>query len=127
MTSPTRFDPATQTVGLTTDLLARIGPMRPDPPDPVEGYTVGVATMPQPAPHGGEMHPDGDEVLYLVSGEATVIFEDPALDDLTVRAGDGLVIPKGVWHRIDFDAPITVVYVTPGPRFEHRPVAKGSD
>jgi hypothetical protein len=27
-------------------------------------------------PHRGEMHPDGDELLYLVSGSVEIVLED---------------------------------------------------
>ena len=39
------------------------------------------------------------EVLGIASGEVTVRFGGPAGDDVTVRAGDVVVIPAGVSHR----------------------------
>jgi hypothetical protein len=38
----------------------------------VDGLTLGVAVMSNDPPHRGEMHPDGDELLYLVSGSVDV-------------------------------------------------------
>ena len=122
MTEAKRFDPATLTVGLGRDLAASLVPARPDPPIPVDGFTFGVATMTENAPHGGEMHPDGDEVLYLISGRVKVTLEGPNPEEIIVQPGDGLIVPKGVWHRVDVLEPCQIMYLTPGPRFEWRPL-----
>ena len=122
MTDATRFSPATLTVGLGRDLSAALVEARPDPPTPVDGFTFGVATMTENAPHNGEMHPDGDEVLYLISGRVRVTFEAPEAEDIDMTPGDGLIVPKGVWHRVDVLEPCQIVYLTPGPRFEWRPL-----
>ena len=102
---PTRFDASTDTIGVGRDLLAALVPMQADPPIPVDGYTIGIADMSENSPHGGEMHPDGDEVLYLISGRVKVVFEAEAFDDVDMQPGDGLVVPKGVWHRVDILEP----------------------
>ena len=81
--------------------------------------------MTENAPHDGEMHPDGDEVLYLISGRVRVTLETAAaeaLDELEMQPGDGLIVPKGVWHRVDVLEPCQIMYVTPGPRSEFRPL-----
>jgi len=39
------------------------------------------------------MHADGDEVLYLVSGHAKVVFLDGKEKDIEMLPGDGLVVP----------------------------------
>lgn len=123
MTERFRFDPRTHTIGLSRDLLASLLPEQPDPPVPFEGATFGVARMKENSPHGGEMHPDGDEILYLVAGSARVVFLDEPFDDIDLKPGDGLVVPKGVWHRVDILEPCQIVYLTPGPNNEFRPLA----
>ena len=117
---PTIFDPATDTIGLDRKLAASKVPARPDPPVPVDGMTFGVATMAENSPHGGEMHPDGDEVLYLVSGKIRIVFLDSADEDVVVQPGGGLVVPKGTWHRVDILEPSQIVYLTPGPNNQFR-------
>lgn len=124
MNKPFRFDPATHTIGLDRELLAAAVPERPDPPIPVDGATFGVATMTKNSPHDGEMHPDGDEILYLISGRANVVFLDSSEEDVELQPGDGLVVPRGTWHRVDIIEPCRIVYVTPGPNNEYRPLAK---
>jgi len=122
MTGPKKFNPGTHTIGLGHDLLATKIPERPDPPVPVDGVTFGVAAMSENSPHGGEMHPDGDEVLYLIAGRARVVFLDTDDDDIEMQPGDGLVVPKGVWHRVDILEPCQIVYLTPGPNNQFRPI-----
>lgn len=115
-----RFDANTETVGLSRDLSATLIPARPDPPFPVDGVTIGIATMTESAPHGGEMHPDGDEVLYLISGRARVLLESDPVEEVTLEAGDGLIVPKGIWHKVEILEPCQIVYITPGPNNEFR-------
>ncbi len=92
-------------------------------PPSVEGVTVGAAVLPVEPFHGGELHPDGDEILYLVSGRASVLLEEASGDTLTPLApGEAFVVPRGVWHQVVVAEPSHVVYVTPGPRVDHRPL-----
>ena len=57
--------------GTSEVVSSRGGPVR------VDGYTVGVVPhMDHPPPHRGELHPDGDELLYLVSGRVEVVLDD---------------------------------------------------
>ena len=126
MADSTKFDPTLHTIGLSRSLRAEKVAARPDPPVPVDGVTFGVASMAENSPHGGEMHPDGDEILYLISGRARVVFLDGDAADVEMQAGDGLVVPQGVWHRVDILEPCQIVYVTPGPNNEFRP-ADASD
>jgi mannose-6-phosphate isomerase-like protein (cupin superfamily) len=123
VSKPWKFDPGTSTIGVDAQFAATPIQVRPDPPVPVDGATFGVATMTENSPHDGEMHPDGDEILYLVSGRVRVVFPVDKLDDIDVAPGDGLVIPKGLWHRVDILAPSRIVYLTPGPNNEYRPLA----
>lgn len=121
MTRPIHFDPSTHIVGLSSEFAATKMPERPGPPIPFSGVTFGVAEMLENAPHGGEMHPDGDEVLYLISGKIRVAFLDSHEADVEVGPGEGLVVPKGTWHRVDIMEPSQIVYLTPGPNNKFRP------
>ncbi len=118
---PRRFDSAQQVVGIGRDRSAEILPARPDPPVPVDGLTIGLASMATSAPHGGEMHPDGDEVLLLVSGSVRVHLETDPPTAIPMGAGDGMIVPRGTWHRVEVVEPCQIVYATPGPGFELRP------
>lgn len=122
MIRPTTFDPLTHIIGVSREFAASKMPERADPPVPFSGLTFGVATMSENSPHGGERHADGDEVLYLISGRVNVVFLDGDEADVDVRPGDGLVVPKGIWHRVDIIEPSQIVYLTPGPNNQFRPL-----
>jgi mannose-6-phosphate isomerase-like protein (cupin superfamily) len=122
VSKPCKFDPGANAIGVNEQFAATPVPVRPDPSVPVDGATFGVAMMTENSPHDGEMHPDGDEILYLISGRVRVVFPVDDLDDIDVAPGDGLVIPKGLWHRVDILAPSRIVYLTPGPNNEYRPL-----
>lgn len=117
------FDARTQTVALGRDLSATTMAAQPDPAIPVDGYTFGVATMTGNSPHDGEMHPDGDEVLYLIDGRVSVTLETDPVQVLEMGPGHGVLVPQGVWHRVDILEPSRIVYLTPGPGGEYRPLS----
>lgn len=119
------FDMAEHTVGLERDtgramFVART-PGRP--PNRIVGYTIQSSTLDDgPPPHGGEMHPDADEFLFLLSGRIRVRLELPGADrEVEVSAGQGIVVPQGTWHQIHVDEPGQLLNVTPGPGGEARP------
>jgi mannose-6-phosphate isomerase-like protein (cupin superfamily) len=72
-----------------------------------------------------EMHPQGDEVLFVVDGEITLILENPAGGDERVRmaAYDSFVIPAGAWHRALIHRPAKTLFITYGAGTRHKPVA----
>jgi len=120
MTNAIRFNPSIDTVGVSRELTASLVPAQPDPPIPVSGVTFGVAAMTENASHSGEMHPDGDEVLYLISGRVMVALETEPPQALEMVAGNGLIVPRGVWHTVNILEPSQIVYVTPGPNNQFR-------
>ena len=59
----TPFSLDTHTVGIGRDGAAILIEQVPGPPKRIDGLSVGRAPVHGPGPHGGERHPDGDEVL----------------------------------------------------------------
>jgi mannose-6-phosphate isomerase-like protein (cupin superfamily) len=120
-----RIDLAREVVGLGgADRLARLVEQEGGPPQRIDGYTVGSAELTGDAPHDGEVHPDGDELLYLISGAATVTLELADGDfPVALGAGDAVVVPKGVWHQITMRQPGRLIHITPGPNGDARPLA----
>ncbi len=121
-----QFNAKKQTVAIKRDLSVETMPARPDAAVPVDGHTFGVATMTENSPHDGEMHPDGDEVLYLIDGRVRVTLETEPIQELELRPGDGLLVPRGIWHRVDILEPSQIVYLTPGPGGQFRPLPDGA-
>jgi quercetin dioxygenase-like cupin family protein len=99
------------------------------PPIRIDGYSIGVIpNLEGPAPHRGEVHPDGDELLYLVSGAIEVALDDGdqetvgAETTVVLRGGDAFIVPRGVWHNVRVVEPAYFLHVTPGPNGAHRPL-----
>ena len=115
----TLIDPDTHILDIHRDLSVAARARKPGPPERIAGMSVGIVTVEGEGPHDGEMHPDGDEILYVISGELTVHAD--ALDaPLTVPAGRAVIVRKGEWHKLtapnsNEGAPCQIVHITPGP------------
>ena len=118
------FDPAQQVVGIArnTRQACFIAPTN-GPPHRIDGYSFGAPIITQDPPHAGEMHPDGDELLFVVSGRIRISLElDDERRELEMGPGQAIVVPRGVWHLIHQLEPGQLVHVTPGPGGAHRPL-----
>ncbi|WP_018013883.1 cupin domain-containing protein [Teredinibacter turnerae] len=69
-----------------------------------------------------EMHPNGDELVILLTGEVTFVLEQSAGDEYVTLAkqGDFVLVRKGVWHTAKTEVESTLLFVTPGEGTEHR-------
>ena len=69
-----------------------------------------------------EMHPAGDEILFMLEGKATFLLEfADGLREVALSAGRVLVIPKGVWHTAKVSEPARLLAITAGQGTQHRP------
>ncbi|MFT7653365.1 MAG: quercetin dioxygenase-like cupin family protein [Limisphaerales bacterium] len=93
----------------------------PGPPKRIDGMTMGVVTMEHSAPHGGEAHPDGDEVIYVISGRLRVTGDSSPHTPWDPEPGQACVIAAGEWHTVDVLEKTQFIHVTPGPNGDHRP------
>ena len=69
-----------------------------------------------------EMHPAGDELVYLLSGDVDFHLRGGAREQV-VRVdepGSYVVVPRGVWHTARPHAPTAMLFVTPGQGTENR-------
>jgi quercetin dioxygenase-like cupin family protein len=106
---------------VATDGALRFAPRQPGPPPHVDGHLLAVTSLEHSPPHLGERHPDGDELIYLLSGEVTVVIEGAGGDQRhALRPGDALIVARGLWHRLEVTRPARLVHLTPGPSGEHR-------
>jgi mannose-6-phosphate isomerase-like protein (cupin superfamily) len=124
--SAVHFEGSVANIGRDWSMTIAAAP--PGPPRRIDGYTIGaIPTIEGPGPHGGEVHPDGDEFLFVVSGTMELILDDGdervvgAEMTVLLRPGDAYIVPRGVWHRLEAVEPSYLVHVTPGPNGGHRP------
>jgi len=123
------FNLETSVAGLGRDGSSFVVAPAPGPPLRIDGYTVGAPMMTANPPHRGEMHPDGDELLYLISGRIDVIVEEGGTETTvgaehseTLLPGQAFLVPRGAWHRVNVREPSQLVHITPGPGDGHRPL-----
>ena len=118
------FDLSDRTVGLERETGRAVFVARTPgrPPHRMVGYTVQSSSLGGPPPHGGEMHPDADELLYLLSGRIRVTLELEEGDrEVALGPGQAVVVPCGTWHQIHVDEPGQLLNITPGPGGHARP------
>ena len=91
------------------------------PPERMDGISVGIIEMSSSAPHGGEIHPDGDEFIYVISGSLRIT-SDSQSESVTLNAGQSCIIGANEWHKVDVLSPTKLLHMTPGPNGDHRPL-----
>jgi mannose-6-phosphate isomerase-like protein (cupin superfamily) len=70
-----------------------------------------------------EMHPAGDEILFMLSGEIDVVLDEPGGERVVnVKAGTACVVPRGIWHRQVVKSPGQQFALTYGKGTQHRPL-----
>jgi mannose-6-phosphate isomerase-like protein (cupin superfamily) len=69
-----------------------------------------------------EMHPAGDELLFMLEGSATFLLElHDRVKEVALNAGRLLVIPRGVWHTAKMSGPVRLLGITAGYGTQHKP------
>jgi mannose-6-phosphate isomerase-like protein (cupin superfamily) len=88
--------------------------------DLAEGRLVAVFACTSDWPHW-EMHPHGEEVLVLLSGGITMIFEEHGVErDVQLQQGRACIVPRGTWHRATVAVAGQLLAITYGRGTEHR-------
>jgi len=74
-----------------------------------------------------EMHPNGEEIVYLLSGSTTFILETAeGLHSFTLsESGSYLIVPKGTWHTAKTTDRCHLLFITAGEGTQHR--SNGND
>jgi mannose-6-phosphate isomerase-like protein (cupin superfamily) len=63
-----------------------------------------------------EMHPEGDEVVCLISGEIDFVFSRAGEEEVHHVSDPGtmIIVPQGVWHTARISTKSTLIFYTPG-------------
>ncbi len=104
------------------DLSVSVRPHKYGPPERIDGMTVGIITVTDDPPHNGEMHPNGDEILYVVSGRFRVTGESDPDNAIVLEAGSACIVRKGEWHKVTLMEAGQLIHITPGPDGVYRPL-----
>ncbi|MCC2603833.1 cupin domain-containing protein [Planctobacterium marinum] len=69
-----------------------------------------------------EIHPKGDEIVVLMSGEITMILKENVGDRAVTlrRSGDFVIVPRGVWHTAKTVQKSQLLFITPGEGTENK-------
>ena len=117
-----RVDPTRFRFDILRDLTVDAVEQKPGLPERIDGMTLGIITMEDDAPHGGEIHPDGDEILYVISGRISVSCDSHPDDPVELTPGQACIVRKGEWHKVSILEKTQLIHVTPGPNGDHRPL-----
>ena len=86
-----------------------------------EGWLISEYAFTQDWPTW-EMHPHGDEFVYLLSGSVTLLIErDSEVQTIALEGSGAVVVPRGTWHTAKVRAPSRMLHVTRGEGTETRP------
>jgi mannose-6-phosphate isomerase-like protein (cupin superfamily) len=66
-----------------------------------------------------EMHPKGDEIIYLLSGDVEILLEGAG--SVRLSPGQTTIVPKGVWHTARVPTPSKLLFITFGEGTQHKP------
>ncbi len=69
-----------------------------------------------------EIHPAGDEIVVLLSGEVTLVLKNDGGDQFIALniPGSYVIVPRDTWHTARIDAPSRMLFITPGESTENR-------
>ena len=71
-----------------------------------------------------EIHPAGDEIVCLLSGEASLVLDRDGTEEIIHLREPGAfaIVPKGTWHTARTSVPTQMLFVTPGQGTDNRPI-----
>lgn len=70
-----------------------------------------------------ENHPNGDELVFLLSGAVDFILDLPTGQQVVQvrKPGDYAFVPKGTWHTANPLQPTTMLFITAGEGTQGKP------
>lgn len=74
-----------------------------------------------------EMHPEADELLFLVSGAIDVALQvGDAERTVALEAGCAAIVPRGVWHRLVMRQPGRLLFINSRTGMQSRNASRGA-
>lgn len=69
-----------------------------------------------------EMHPNGDEIVCLISGSVEFILEIDGDNKIVAlnETASYVIVPKGTWHTAKVKSPSRMLFITAGEGTQHR-------
>lgn len=69
-----------------------------------------------------EIHPNGDEVVILLSGDVTFVLQtEGGRESVQLKEqGSYVVVPKNVWHTALTQVETKLLFITPGEGTDHK-------
>ena len=93
---------ATSTMGEFVDVL------------PFNNTLIGAVDISGASPFW-EIHPDTDELFYVISGRLELeLLIDSGSEHHSASANEIMVAPKGFWHKLSAPDSAKFIYLTPG-------------
>ena len=84
------------------------------------GRLMGVLKL-DTGPSHWEVHPDGDELLYLLSGSMDVVLESEGQNKVITLGGlSSCIVPKETWHQTIIREPCSLLFITPSKGTQRR-------
>ncbi len=69
-----------------------------------------------------EMHPNGDEMVYLLEGAVDLRLETAVgIEEIALRGCGAVLVPRAIWHTARVTAPSRMLHVTLGAGTQTRP------
>src|SRR4029453_14272112 len=69
-----------------------------------------------------EMHPEADEVLFVVAGAIDVVLEEGEVErSVALESGQAAIVPRGVWHRLFMRQPGRLLFINSRKGMQGRP------
>jgi quercetin dioxygenase-like cupin family protein len=89
--------------------------------DGAEGRLVTMHSFTEPW-DSWEVHPFGEELVVCLEGAVTLHQEFVGeIRSATIRAGEAVINPRGIWHTADVAGAATALFITAGTGTENRP------
>ncbi|HHM12350.1 MAG TPA: cupin domain-containing protein [Planctomycetaceae bacterium] len=70
-----------------------------------------------------EVHPEADELLFVISGAIDVVLQEGDSERIVpLEAGQAAIVPRGLWHRLIMRQPGKLLFINSRTGMKSRPM-----